>query len=430
MATKFQRPPGTHDVYPGAANYEENSALWHLMERTFREICHRFAYEEIRTPLFELTELFKRAVGEGTDIVGKEMYTFEDRGGRSMTLRPEGTAPVLRAYIENGIYAQGGVSKLYYIGPNFRYERQQKGRYRQHTQVGLEALGSRDPRLDAEIIHLADMLLSELGISRRTLTINSVGCGDCRPVYREALVAFATPFASQMSEDNQRRLRENPLRMLDSKDENDQKLLENAPVLLDYLCDDCKAHFAALQEYLHVIGLEFVIAPRLVRGFDYYTKTAFEIISPDLGANATLCGGGRYDGLVEELGGPATPGIGFGMGVERVLIALQALQHEPEVRKSPSVFLVAMGDEASRQAVGILSDLRKSGIRADTDFAGKSFKAQMRAADKSGARYTLIFGDDEIAAGTIALKDMVDGVQEPVPLNGLFAALEGKITTA
>jgi histidyl-tRNA synthetase len=427
---KYQRPPGTHDVYPGASNYEDNSALWQLVERTFRDACRRFSYEEIRTPMFEATDLFKRAVGEGTDIVSKEMYTFEDRGGRSMTLRPEGTAPVLRAYLENGLYAQGGVTKLYYIGPNFRYERAQKGRYRQHTQVGLEALGSRDARLDAEIIHLASTVLEEIGITRLSLSINSVGCAACRPLFRDALVRYAEPLAAQMSEENQRRLRENPMRMLDSKDPRDQELLKDAPTLSQYLCDECRTHFDDLKRYLGVIGIEFAVDERLVRGFDYYPKTAFEITSPDLGAQSALCGGGRYDGLVEELGGPSTPGIGFGMGVERVLIALQALQAEPETRREPWAFVVAMGDEASQMAVRLLSDLRKSGFRADTDFAGKSMKAQMREANKSGARYALILGDDEIAGGVVAVRDLLENTQENVPLNSFVEYLRGKIEGA
>ena len=384
MALKYHRPPDTHDVYPGAQKFEDNSARWQLVESTFRAIAHRYAYDEIRTPMFESTDLFKRAVGEGTDIVSKEMYTFEDRGGRSLTLRPEGTAPVLRAYLENSLYARGGVTKLFYIGPNFRYERGQRGRYRQHTQVGLEALGSSDARLDAEIIQLAQTMLRDLGLTRLILAINSVGCPECRPRYREALVAFATPLASQMSEENQRRLAENPLRMLDSKSENDQRLLEGAPQLLDYLCNDCREHFNQLQSYLDRIGVQYEVNPRLVRGFDYYTKTAFEFISSDLGAQSTLCGGGRYDGLVEELGGPPTPGIGFGMGVERVLIAMQSIETESQPELAPSVFIVAMGDEAARQAVTLLSEMRAEGLRADTDFAGGGFKAQLRAADRSG----------------------------------------------
>jgi histidyl-tRNA synthetase len=427
---KYQRPPGTHDVYPGAPKFEDSSAHWRRLENTFRDVCRLFSYEEIRTPIIEPTELFTRAVGQGTDIVSKEMYTFEDRGGRSLTLRPEGTAGVLRAYLQNSLYAAGGVSKLYYIGPNFRYERQQKGRYRQHFQCGLEAIGSQDPRLDAEIVQLALTVLTKLGISRLDLYINSVGCPICRPLYRAALVAFATPFATEMSEDNQRRLAENPLRMLDSKDDNDQALLASAPILTDYLCAECGSHFESLQSLLRLVGVGFKINPRLVRGFDYYTKTAFEITSPDLGAQATLCGGGRYDGLVEELGGSPAPGIGFGMGIERVLIALQALGAEPEPTREPWAFLVAMGDNASREAVAILSGLRAAGLRADMDFAGKSFKSQMRAADRSGARFALILGDDELAAGTISVKDMESASQEIVPIADCARRLSARMTNS
>lgn len=422
---KYSAPKYTHDVYPGAQKWEENSEYWQFVENAFHALCRIYDFRPIQTPLFEQTELFTRAVGEGTDIVSKEMYTFEDKGGRSMTLRPEGTAGAIRAYLEDGLYAQGGVHKLYYIGPNFRYERGQKGRYRQHTQCGLEAIGSQDPALDAEIIQLAMAFYKRIGIDRLTLKINSVGCPECRPKHREALLAFARPFLDQMSADNQRRFHENPLRMLDSKDERDQQLLADAPALTDYLCEECRAHFVELQDDLRRLDISFELDRRLVRGFDYYTKTAFEIQSPDLGAQSTLCGGGRYDGLIEELGGPSTPAVGCGFGIERALVALQSLGRELPVEVGPTAFLVTLGDDARKAALKLLSDLRLAGISADMDYSGKSMKAQMRAADRSGARFALILGDNELAAGIAQRKDLKSGAQDEVPLAGLVEAMKG-----
>ena len=409
---KFQAPKGTHDVYPGASKWHENTELWNHLELIFRDLAALNGYREIRTPVFELTGLFTRAVGEGTDIVSKEMYTFESKGGDSLTLRPEGTAPALRAYIENSIYAEGGVSKLYYIGPIFRYERPQEGRFRQHTQFGIEALGSRDPRLDAEIVNLALSFYERLGLDRLVTKVNSVGCPVCRPKYREALIEFARPLVERMSPDNQRRFHENPLRMLDSKDENDQALLRDAPNYIDYICEECSTHFEAFKETLSSLGAVYELDMRLVRGFDYYTKTAFEIQSPDLGGQSTLCGGGRYDGLVEELGGPSTPGIGFGLGVERVLVALQKLDRRPDTGVPLDAFVVTLGDAASKSAPTLLARLRAAGISADADYAGRSMKAQMRAAGKSAATYALIVGDDELASGVIQVKRLQDSRQK------------------
>ncbi|HEY3331473.1 MAG TPA: histidine--tRNA ligase [Capsulimonadaceae bacterium] len=420
---KFQAPKGTHDVYPGARKWYENTRIWNHLESVFRELTALYGFEEIRTPVFESTSLFTRAVGEGTDIVAKEMYTFESKGRDSLTLRPEGTAPALRAFIENGIYAEGGVTKLYYIGPIFRYERPQEGRFRQHTQFGVEALGSQDPRLDAEIVHLALSFYRRIGLNRLVTKVNSVGCPQCRPAYREALLAFARPIYDQMSEDNQRRFQENPLRMLDSKDERDQALLADAPNIVDYICEECKTHFEAFKSSLTALGAEYVLDPRLVRGFDYYTKTAFEVQSPDLGAQSTLCGGGRYDGLVQELGGPSTPGIGFGLGVERVLIALQKLDRQPDAVGGPKAFLVTLGDAARDASLKILIDLRAAGVAADTDYAGRSVKAQMRAANKSGAPFALVLGDDELAKGVVQVKTMETGEQAEVPIADLTAML-------
>lgn len=404
-------------MYPGGRKWHENTQLWNHLESIFRELAALNGYREIRTPVFESTALFKRAVGEGTDIVGKEMYTFESKGGDSLTLRPEGTAPALRAYIENSLYAEPGVCKLYYIGPIFRYERPQEGRFRQHTQFGIEALGSRDPRLDAEVVNLALMFYRRVGLDRLVTKVNSVGCPACRPMYREALIEYARPLLDRMSPDNQRRFVENPLRMLDSKDPGDQQLLEGAPNYIDYICDECRAHFADFKDALTSLGADYELDTRLVRGFDYYTKTAFEIQSPDLGAQSTLCGGGRYDGLVEELGGPPTPGIGFGLGVERVLVALQKLDRRPETDDQLITFTITLGGAASKKAPEILKALREAGISADTDYAGRSMKAQMRAADRSRARFALIIGDDELAAHSIVVKELVSGKQRVVEID-------------
>lgn len=421
---KFQAPKGTHDVFPGGRKWHENTALWNRVEAIVRELASLYGYQEIRTPVIEPTALFTRAVGEGTDIVSKEMYTFESKGGDSLTLRPEGTAPALRAYIENSIYADSGVAKLFYIGQIFRYERPQEGRFRQHTQFGIEALGSRDPRLDAEVVWLALSICRKLGLSRLTTKVNSVGCPTCRPRYREALVEYARPIVDLMSADNQRRFRENPLRMLDSKDENDQKLLVDAPSYADHICDECKDHFESFKTNLTNIGAKFEIDPRLVRGFDYYTKTAFEIQSPDLGAQSTLCGGGRYDGLVAELGGPATAGIGFGLGIERVLLALEKLDCRPRVEQTLDAFIVTLGDAAADNGLALLTTLRENGIAADMDYAGRSMKAQMRAASKSGAPYALIVGDNEIEMGVVEVKIMATGRQEAMRLADFVTRLQ------
>jgi histidyl-tRNA synthetase len=420
---KYKAPPGTHNVYPGAVKWEEKSEKWNELESTFRTLCHLYGYGEVRTPIFEPTELFTRAVGEGTDIVSKEMYTFRDRGDRSMTLRPEGTAPAIRAYLENSIYAEGGVSKLYYIGPIFRYERNQKGRYRQHSQCGIEALGSSEPELDAEVIHLALSFYRKIGIERLDLKINSVGCPNCRPSYKKALLDFARPLLAHMSEDNQRRFEENPLRMLDSKDPRDQELLASAPNLIDFLCEECASHFENVCGVLKKLDIKWQLDVRLVRGFDYYTKTAFEVQSPDLGAQSTLCGGGRYDGLVQELGGSPTPGIGFGLGIERALIALQALASTETAHRKAGAFIVTLGDKARSERAPLLAQLRSQSIVIDTDYSGKSMKAQMRAADRSKARFAVIIGDDELGRGTVQVKDMETGEQQEISVNELSGVL-------
>jgi histidyl-tRNA synthetase len=387
------------------------------VEKIFRETCRCYGYREIRTPVMESTELFTRSIGEGTDIVSKEMFTFTDRGGRSMTLRPEGTAPAVRAYIEHKLYTENPVTKLYYIASIYRYERGQRGRYREHQQTGVEALGSQDPALDAEVITLALEFYRRLGITETELRLNSVGCPQCRPLYREALLSYARPLLDQMSSENRMRFEVNPLRMLDSKDERDRRLLANVPKLTEYLCEECRTHFEALQELLGTLDVRFTLDHHLVRGFDYYTKTAFEIISPELGAQNVIGGGGRYDGLVEECGGPPTPGIGFGIGTERCLIVLDQLGKELLLEdEAPKAFLAVMGEAARPVAVKLLDQLRRAGIAAEMDYLSRSLKSQMRHADRIGARFVLLLGDEEVAQKVVSVKDLrAGGEQRAVP---------------
>ena len=426
---KYAAPPYMNDVlpFPSAKDSWLHTARWRYVEEVFRGVCRRFGFREIRTPILEQTELFTRSIGEATDIVSKEMFTFTDRGGRSMTLKPEGTAPVVRACVEHKLFAAHPVLKLYYIGQHFRYERGQSGRYRQHQQLGVEAFGSIDPALDAEVIVLAMEFYRALGITEQELHINSVGTPASRPAYREALRDFARPFLAELSEEGQRRFEMNPLRMLDTKDANDLRLLADAPRLVDFLDDESRDHFEKLQAYLTVLGVPFVVDHRLVRGFDYYTKTAFEIVGTNLGAQNALGGGGRYDGLVEECGGPSTPGIGFGLGVERCLLVLEALGIAlPVEDERPLAFLVTLGEEAKVRpaAVKLLGELRSAGIAADMDYKGRKFGQQAKRADELGARFLLVLGEDEIDRGIVGLRDQGTKEQREIPLSDAVATLQ------
>ena len=428
---RYTAPKGTHDILPSGNNrteWADDIAKWHWLEGVFRDLCSQYGYEEVRTPIFEATELFKRAVGEGTDIVGKEMYEFTSRPDNKgnvdhFTLRPEGTAPALRAYVQHRVWIERPLAKLYYIAPIFRYEREQKGRYRQHHQVGIEALGAQGPDIDAEIIGLAMAFFRKLGIARLTLKLNSVGTVESRARYVAALRDFAEPLLPQMSEDNQRRFRENALRMLDSKDERDQELLADAPFLNDYLDDASRDHFARLCSYLDAQGVVYERDPRLVRGLDYYTRTAFEIQSPDVGAQSTLAGGGRYDRLVENLGGPATPGIGFGLGIERALIALQAANVPVPDAARPAAFLCPLGPAARDAAVRLLAVLRNAGLAADMDYKGGKLKMMLEQADRLNARFALILGDEELASGVVQARNMDTKKQSAIAWTQLPEAL-------
>ena len=389
---------GTKDILPTEIGY------WQKLEAKARETLGKGAFCEIRPPIFEQTSLFERGIGEATDVVGKEMYTFKDRGDRSLTLRPELTAGVVRAYIEHNLYAQGGMQRLYYIGQAFRYERPQAGRQRQFHQIGLESIGSKNFRADVEVIALATDLLKSIGLQNLTLNLNSVGNGEDRQRYREALVAYLTPYKDELDPDSQDRLQRNPLRILDSKDENTNKITANAPNIIDHLGDDSRKHFEQVQQLLTDLGIEYEINPRLVRGLDYYTHTAFEIQSTDLGAQATVCGGGRYDGLVEQLGGPATPAVGWAMGMERLILLLQQLDAAPTT--PPDFYFVSRGEQAEIQAVILSQKLRQAGFRVDLDLSGSAFGKQFKRADRSGAIACLVMGDEEADNSMVKLKWM------------------------
>jgi histidyl-tRNA synthetase len=409
MASKITAPRGTQDFIP------PESGRWSALEARMHRLAARFGYGEIRTPMFESTELFVRGVGETTDIVEKEMYTFPDKGERSMTLRPEWTAPVVRAALEHNLFSQGP-QRLYYIGPIFRYERPQKGRYRQSHQFGIECFGFAGPEADLEVIDLAWQLVREHGITDAVLNINSIGDDACRPRYRAALLEHFRPHLEVLSEDSRRRLERNPLRLLDSKDAADRALVESAPAFETYLCDACREHFDALKAYLDLAGIAYVVNPRIVRGLDYYNRTVFEITSGALGAQSTVCGGGRYDGLVAELGGPDVPGIGFALGMERFLMMLEALGAQPEAPRS-GVQAIALGAQARTVLAPLVASLRATlGAPVFMDYEDRKLLAHLKLADRNRARYALIVGSDELAAGEAQLRDLEERTDRRVPL--------------
>lgn len=404
-------PRGTKDILP------DTVGDWNYVEGEIRELCRRFGYSEIRTPIFEHTELFQRGIGEGTDVVDKEMYTFTDRGDRSITLRPENTASAVRAYLQNKLYAQSNLVKLFYIGSMFRYDRPQAGRMREFHQFGVEALGEANPAVDAEVILLAMNLLEGLGLKDLELSINSVGCPKCRSKYRTMLQDFFRDKLEDLCEDCRSRFERSPLRILDCKKDSDKPYMADAPKITDCLCEECAEHFAKLKELLTSAGISFTHDPRLVRGLDYYTKTAFEIKYPPLGAQSAVAGGGRYDGLIEEMGGNPTPAVGFATGLERLLLALESQNLLPEKNRSVDAYVVALGETAQAEGFKLLNSLRQQGLSAAMDFAGRSMKAQMKQANKLGAKYSVILGEDEIAEGVVMLRSMEDSSQAKVPMN-------------
>jgi histidyl-tRNA synthetase len=404
MAPRYKAPRGTQDVLP------PESSRWQRVEAAFREICRRYGYGEVRTPIFEDTELFVHGTGEGTEIVNKQMYTFEDRGGRSLTLRPEGTPSVVRAYLEHGLHSRG-VQKFYYIAPIFRYERPQAGRYRQHTQLGVEAIGAPGPDIDAEVIALYHDFLGGIGLQGAVTHISSIGCPTCRPALYHALREFFAPKLAELCEFCRARYGTNPLRILDCKVPADVEARAGAPSALDHLCDECREHFAGVRTKLDALAIPYEVDPTIVRGLDYYSRTAFEVIHPSLGAKDVIIGGGRYDGLAEILGGPATPGVGFGSGLERLLMVLGEEGPSP----GPDVYLAAASEEARGAAFMLALELRRAGLSVEVDYTGRALRAQMREANRLGARAAVLIGEDEMQAGTVTLRDMASGEQQTVP---------------
>ncbi|MBQ3553721.1 MAG: histidine--tRNA ligase [Clostridia bacterium] len=405
---QVKAPRGTHDVLPS------DVYKWHRVEEEMRRLCAEYGYSEIRTPMFEHTELFERGVGETTDVVQKEMYTFLDKGDRSITLKAEGTAPVVRSYVEHSLYANPQPSKLYYISPCFRYEKPQAGRLRAFHQFGVEAFGANGPAIDAEVISLAMELFRRMGATGIELNINSIGCPTCRKVYNEKLREFFRPHLSELCETCRQRYEKNPLRILDCKSKECKEIYMSAPILLDNICDECHEHFETLKAYLDGMGIPYRVDGTIVRGLDYYTKTVFEIVSKNIGSQGTVCGGGRYNGLVEELDGPDTPAVGFGLGIERLMLLLESLDISLENNELAEIFVANIGENADRFVQKLIYDLRKEGVRAERDYLERSVKAQMKFANKIGAKYSMVLGDDEIARGKGTVKNMETGEQNEV----------------
>ena len=425
----FRSIKGTFDILPDT--YESggstvfSSAAWRHVEGVVRETMRRFNFEEIRTPIFEPTDLIARGVGGSTDIVQKEMFAFE-KGSTDYVLRPEVTAPVMRAYLQHHLQQRGGVQKLYYIGPCFRAERPQKGRFRQFHQFGTETLGTEDPRADAETIACMVAVYRAFGITDMRLRLNTLGDAESRPRYREALRDYFAPYADELSETSRRRLESNPLRILDTKSPKEQEIVADAPLLIDYIDDESRQHYDAVKQLLSDLGIDFEEDFRLVRGLDYYTRTAFELESPALGAQSALGGGGRYDGLAEAVGSKqAVPSVGFAAGFERLFLALEAEGWTPPEARDPAAFLVALGEEAERWTFATADRLRMSGLRIGLDLKGRSLGSQMKEADRQGARFAVIVGKDELAVGAAQVKDMASGEQRSVPFDALADALAG-----
>ena len=414
----FSKPKGTYDVLT------TDSPRWRFVEDVVKEVTRVYNVAEVRTPMFESSELYHRAAGETTDVVSKETYDFEDRGGRKMTLRPEGTAGVVRSFVENKLYTKTGTQKMFYVGPMFRYERQQKGRYRQHIQFGTEIFGSDSPATDVELISMACLVLEKLGLDQNVVVkLNSLGSDASRELYRAALVAHFTPYKEELCADCQVRLKKNPLRILDCKRDADSVAMQTAPTMIDYLTEEDAAYFTAVKKGLDVAGIKYEYDGNLVRGFDYYTHTIFEVQAdiPGFGAQSTLCGGGRYDKLVEELGGPSTPAVGFGMGLERVLLALEAAGLESAVATSVDLFFLPLGDEAVFAVGNFMKTLRATGVTCDADFSERKLKARFKQADDANARYAVVVGDDEVASGELTVKCTTTGEQSVVKVDDLVS---------
>ncbi len=408
---------GMNDILPGEVE------TWQFLEQSAREVFGLYGFAEIRTPVPEKTELFCRSIGETTDIVEKEMYTFEDKSGNSLTLRPEGTAPVMRAFIQNKLHNLDPVSKLYYLGPMFRYERPQKGRYRQFHQLGAEVLGVEDAKIDAQLLAMLHQYFVHIGIENVSLQVNSLGCPVCRPDYRQQLIDYLASRLNSLCPDCQRRYLTNPLRVLDCKAQGCKAATVDAPAVIEHLCTECDSHFSQVKGYLDQLAIPYSVNARMVRGLDYYVRTTFELVTDQLGSQNAVAAGGRYDGLVESLGGPAVPGIGFAIGLERLVL----LKGEAKIAAaSPQLFIAAIGAEAADRAFVLMSQLQQAGVRAEMDYLGKSLKAQMRRANKLHAAFTLIIGEEELQSGRAQLKDMSDSSQSAVELDNLAIELVAK----
>ena len=413
-------PKGTKDVLPS------ESYKWHYIENTVREVARLFGANEVRTPTFEHTELFLRGVGDTTDIVNKEMYTFEDKGNRSITLKPEGTAGVARAFIENSLYNAPQPTKMYYITPVFRYERPQAGRLREHHQFGVEFYGSFSPQADVEVMSLAKSIFAKLGVKDLQLNINSIGCKSCRKDYNKALKDYFSSKIDKMCSTCKERLDKNPLRILDCKEEACKAVVKDAPNTIDYLCDECKSHHERVCKGLTSIGLDYVVNPRIVRGLDYYTRTVFEFISTGIGAQGTVCGGGRYNDLVEQVGGKSTPAVGFGMGIERLIMVLESLGLSIGEPYAPAVYIAPMCEDAKEIALTLANILRSNGISSEFDIMDRSFKSQMKYSDKLSADFVAIIGEDELRTDKVAVKNMKTGEQESVERDKLVEFIQSK----
>ena len=403
---------GTLDTLPSS------SYKIQYIEAAMREIAENYGFYEMRTPVFEHTELFQRSVGETTDVVQKEMYTFKDKGDRSITLKPEGTAGAVRAFLEHGLFNEAMPQKIYYVTPCYRYEKPQAGRLREFHQFGVECFGAGSAAQDAEIIILANEVFNYLGVNNISLEINSIGCPECRKKYQEALKEYFKANYDDLCDTCKGRLEKNPMRILDCKSPVCSKIAEKAPKILDYLCEDCNEHFELVKKYLTANNIDFKVNPTIVRGLDYYTRTVFEFVSNEIGAQGTVCGGGRYDGLVEEIGGPHVPALGFALGLERILLLLEAQGIELPAADVPEIYIGSIGEAALTKAAALALELRQSGIGAQFDVVGRSVKAQMKYADKIGARFTAVLGDDDLAAGVAKVKNMESGKTQEIPLDG------------
>lgn len=393
---------GTQDLLP------KQAYKWQYIEKKTNQVAKQFDFKQIRTPVFEKTELFQRGVGDTTDVVQKEMYTFDDKGGRSITLRPEGTAGAMRSILEHGLFNEALPIKAFYNTSCYRYEKPQAGRLREFHQFGIECIGAPAPSADAEVIILADTILKELGIKNISLQINSIGCPECRAKYTQALKEYFSNYTDTLCETCNSRLERNPMRILDCKSPVCKDITKDAPVILDYLCEECNEHFEKVKSYLDSAQIEYIINPQIVRGLDYYTKTVFEFITTEIGAQGAVCAGGRYDGLAEELGGPKLPSLGFAMGIERILILMEKQGCEFPEDSAPEIYIAPMGEKATEYAIKLCKDIRESGYIVVTDYSGRGLKAQMKYANKIGAKYSIVIGDNEIENKTATLKDMIN----------------------